>query len=193
MPAIDDWDEFEKKDKSGKVKADYEKAEKDLIAEHLELPYNDQGCTGDASETGLIKFIEPLFRKDINGAKRWPTDGIEGFRNAHPILKHTPRNDADPAHDYKIDFNSNIKFNLLIRDMNPAEKAPEFADDNITVYLKGAPDKVLVRCDKILYQNKARVLTDQVRKEILDANELFGNMGERVLGFSRFMLHPDMH
>jgi len=53
----------------------------------LKKHYVDQSVMGDASETGLVKFVEPLFRADINkGAPQWPTDGIEGYRNAHPIL-----------------------------------------------------------------------------------------------------------
>lgn len=35
-------------------------------------------------------------------------------------------------------------------------------------------------------------LTADVKKEVMDANELFGNMGERVLGFSRIKLNPEI-
>lgn len=74
--------------------------------------------------------------------------------------------------------------------MNPNNKNPQNADDNLFVFLKGAPDRVLPRCSSILVHGEPHELTAAHRKEVLDANELFGNMGERVLGFSRARLDP---
>lgn len=49
-----------------------------------------------------------------------------------------------------VPFNSEIKFNLFIRDMNPQNKHPQRKEDNLMVFLKGAPERVLARCNKIL-------------------------------------------
>ena len=66
----------------------------------------------------------------------------------------------------------------------------------MTVYLKGAPEKVLKRVSKILVQDPA---TKQLIEEDYDqiasfeteaANSRFGLMGERVLAFARAELDP---
>ena len=72
--------------------------------------------------------------------------------------------------------------------MNPADKKPTNIEDNLCIYLKGAPDRVLVRCNRIIVDGVIMDLTDEVVKEIEDANDKFGNMGERVLGFSKIEL-----
>lgn len=55
-----------------------------------------------------------------------------------------------------IPFNSDIKFNLFIRDMNKDNKTPENKDDNMMVIMKGAPDRIIDRCSKILIENEER-------------------------------------
>lgn len=72
--------------------------------------------------------------------------------------------------------------------MNASVKQPQRIEDNLCVFLKGAPDRVLERCNSILIAGVPCDLTEDIKKEILDANELFGNMGERVLGFSKIEL-----
>jgi sodium/potassium-transporting ATPase subunit alpha len=74
--------------------------------------------------------------------------------------------------------------------MNPAEAAPETATDNLCVFIKGAPDRIWTRCKTILVDNKPKPLTATVLQELEQANDLYGNMGERVLGFSRLYLDP---
>lgn len=76
----------------------------------------------------------------------------------HPILK----NEAGKKEPLKIDFSSLIKFNCLIRDMNPETKTPKTADDNIWIFLKGAPDRVWVRCTSILVDGKPEPLDPAV-------------------------------
>jgi len=46
-----------------------------------------------------------------------------------------------------IPFSSEIKFNLFIRDM---AKSDDSTNNNLCVYIKGAPERILVRCSKIL-------------------------------------------
>lgn len=73
--------------------------------------------------------------------------GIEGLRNKYPMAV----SGGDPA---MIPFSSEIKFNLIIRDMNTAVKNPTSADDNMFVFLKGAPERVIVRCSTMLVNGK---------------------------------------
>lgn len=49
-----------------------------------------------------------------------------------------------------IPFSSEIKFNLFVRDMNKKNLNPNKKEDNLVVLMKGAPDRVLKRCNKIL-------------------------------------------
>ena len=90
---------------------------------------------GDASETGLIKFIQPLLMDGDHGC--YSVGGLDEFREEYPSIAMIP-------------FSSDIKFNLIIRDMNPENQSPENSDENIWVFLKGAPERVLGRCSTIL-------------------------------------------
>lgn len=58
------------------------------------------------------------------------------------------------------------------------------------VILKGAPERVLNRCSKILINNEEQPFDDYWKKKVKKANDSFGNMGERVLAFARIHLDP---
>jgi len=59
----------------------FEDAEKELVAEENKKAWIKRCCEGDASETGLIKFIQPLLI-EAYGVK----DGINDFRKNHPTV-----------------------------------------------------------------------------------------------------------
>lgn len=130
---------------------------------------------GDASEAGLIKFCHPIC--DINEARRtYPTFSYIGADGNHT--------------EALIPFNSEIKFNMFIRDMNTDIRDPNNAKDNMTVFMKGAPERILSRCNKILIQGEVRDFDAEMQKEVNAANDAFGAMGERVLAFARYELDP---
>jgi sodium/potassium-transporting ATPase subunit alpha len=54
------------------------------------------------------------------------------------------------------------------------------------VCMKGAPERILSRCTKILINGEERDLDDYWRKIVNNANDAFGKMGERVLAFARY-------
>jgi Ca2+-transporting ATPase len=54
-----------------------------------------------------------------------------------------------------------------------------------TAYMKGAPETVLERCDRILVDGEERELTEEKKQEILDKNHEFARRALRVLGFAR--------
>lgn len=56
-----------------------------------------------------------------------------------------------------IPFSSDIKFNLIIRDMNCKEPTPASVDDNMYVYLKGAPERVVNRCSTLLVKGDKEI------------------------------------
>lgn len=64
-----------------------------VIAEGVKLQekedkknWNDQATKGDASETGLIKFVQPLFLEEENNHECFAKKGIEAYRADHPVL-----------------------------------------------------------------------------------------------------------
>lgn len=54
--------------------------------------------------------------------------------------------------------------------------------------MKGAPERILDRCNKILYKGEHRDLDDKLKEEFNNAYMELGGMGERVLGFCDFMV-----
>lgn len=54
--------------------------------------------------------------------------------------------------------------------------------------MKGAPERILDRCNKILYKGENRNLDDEMKEEFNNAYMELGSMGERVLGFCDLMV-----
>jgi len=184
LTKTEDWDKA-----TDKEKAEAAVIEKKLQEDEEKRDWVDKTVKGDASETGLLKFIVPLMLKEFNPDKNYPQEGLEPYRAENPVLKNKEGN-MDP---YEIKFSSDIKFNLMIRDMAPGNQKPTDAEDNLTVFLKGAPDRVHVRCTNIRENGKDVPMTANHVIAVENANTLFGNMGERVLGFSRLALDPKLY
>jgi len=146
-----------------------------LIAAEANMLYIRRHCKGDASETGLVQFAQPLF-------------DLEATRGQHPTHKYTV---AGKEKECLIPFSSDIKFNLFIRDMNPAQGAPSETENNLTVYMKGAPERILARCSRIYIGGEEVPFTEERRREVETANAKFGKLGERVLAFARYRLPSD--
>lgn len=100
-----------------------------IEAEHT-LPIKDKRVQGDASETGVIKFVQSL-------------NDLEEVRAKYPVHNYID-NATKVQVDCAIPFSSEIKFNLFVRDMR--------ADPNghLSVIMKGAPERILNRCSHIL-------------------------------------------
>jgi len=98
---------------------------------------------------------------------------------------HICKDAAGKESECLIPFSSEIKFNLFIRDMT---KSGEKDNDNLCVIMKGAPERILVRCSKILVGGEEVDFTPELRDEVTKANSDFGKLGERVLAFARCRL-----
>lgn len=94
--------------------------------------------------------------------------GLDGIRDTFPYAKGVDEVDA------LIPFSSDIKFNLIIRDMKKENQSPVDADDNMWIYLKGAPERVLNRCEKILIKGADAPFGDKELEETNAANEKYG-------------------
>jgi magnesium-transporting ATPase (P-type) len=65
--------------------------------------------------------------------------------------------------------------------------------DGLMVIMKGAPERILSRCSRILI-NGEEVAYDKEQQQIVQkANEYFGKMGERVLALAKFNLDPAIY
>lgn len=154
---------------------DQNEMKKRLISAEAKLLYTARHCKGDASETGLVQFAQAIM--DLNETRsRYPT--------------HSYKNSAGKETECLIPFSSDIKFNCFIRDMNKEVTNPTTADDNLCVFLKGAPERILTRCSKILINGEEVDFSETLRQEVNDANSKFGELGERVLAFARCKLDP---
>lgn len=87
-----------------------------------------------------------------------------------------------------IPFNSEIKFTMFIRDIEDMQESSK-----LMVLMKGAPERVLSRCSKILIQGKAVDFTDELRDQVNMVNNLLGQMGERVLAIAQYKLEPEVY
>jgi sodium/potassium-transporting ATPase subunit alpha len=138
------------------------------------LLYTLRHCKGDASETGLVQFAQGVM--DLNET-----------RKAHPT--HIYKNEAGKDTECLIPFSSDIKFNAFIRDMS--SQTAGGSDSQLTVFLKGAPERILTRCAKILIKGEEQDFSDELREEVNKANSTFGGLGERVLAFAKYTLPAD--
>jgi sodium/potassium-transporting ATPase subunit alpha len=84
---------------------------------------------------------------------------------------------------FEIPFNSTNKYQLSIHEL-PGE------NDRLLV-MKGATERLLEHCDKILINGEDVDLTDEWRGEISKSYDALGGMGERVLGFCDKVLTLD--
>lgn len=112
---------------------------------------------------------------------------LDETRMKYPTYKY---NNNDKETECLVPFSSDIKFNLFVRDMNTEIKNPAAGDidNNLCVYMKGAPERILSRCSTILVNGEEVPFTDELRRETNKENDSFGALGERVLAFARYRL-----
>jgi magnesium-transporting ATPase (P-type) len=74
--------------------------------------------------------------------------------------------------------------------MNVKALNPTNPKDGLCLFMKGAPERILRRCSKILINGQELPFDEAARKEVNDANDQFGRLGERVLAFAKVDLDP---
>lgn len=83
----------------------------------------------------MIKFVEPIV-------------GLEKERSKYPTFSYVVGDKKQV--EALIPFSSEIKFNMFVRDMNSKEGNPKTKKDGLCIFMKGAPERILNRCSKIL-------------------------------------------
>jgi len=127
---------------------------------------------GDASESGLIKFVQPI------------TD-LTSIRKFYPIHSYKKQDDQGDviSIDCEIPFNSLDKYNLMIRDLSNDK-----GEHSFLLIMKGAPERIWGRCSKILINGDEQEIDDFWGEQFDKANVTLGKNGERVLAFASIYL-----
>ncbi|GBC10190.1 hypothetical protein RclHR1_09410003 [Rhizophagus clarus] len=87
---------------------------------------------------------------------------------------------------FEIPFNSETKWALTIH-------KKKHDNGELTLYIKGAPERVLRLCSTILSGNDAIPLSDEHRKNYDEVYEFMASKGHRVLAFARLLLPGDKY
>merc|ERR1719249_606236 len=94
-----------------------------------------------------------------------PKDVVGSLRQASPKVAEIP-------------FNSTNKWQLSIHEVN----------NRYLLVMKGAPERILARCGKILINGEEQEMNDEWRGKYDKAYEYLGGLGERVLGFAQMWM-----
>ena len=113
---------------------------------------------GDASESAIIKFVEPI----------------------RPIKEYR----AACKRYCAIPFNSSNKWMLAIHE----QEGPNADSLPLFLMVKGAPERVMAMCTKIFLDGKEEELTEDLKHEMELHNETLARRGERVLAFAHMEL-----
>jgi sodium/potassium-transporting ATPase subunit alpha len=124
--------------------------------EHMDREPKKRGCMGDATESAMIKFVEEHWMAAS------PATTILDVRGACPKV-------------FEIPFSSKNKYALSIHDMQGATAAAHM------VYMKGAPERILDRCDTMLLDGQVVELTEARLFSIRDNLRTLMLQGQRVL------------
>jgi sodium/potassium-transporting ATPase subunit alpha len=76
---------------------------------------------------------------------------------------------------FSIPFNSRNKWALnMVR--IPGDP------NNYLVFIKGAPDYVIKKCGRYAYRDSEVIMDEDFQHDVMDANESFASLAERVIG-----------
>jgi len=165
---------------------------------HTQNMDSDSFRTFDTSDPAFVELLMGVY---LN------TDCI--FTDDNPdILKRTTKGDASEA--ALIKFAEEIKSIKEVRDMYKRHFIVPFNSTNkwmcsitsrilegenyeqeVTMYLKGAPEKVMDRCTSYIYNGKVYPMDENARKQFEIINNTLARRGERVLGFATCKLIKD--
>lgn len=153
-----------KKVKDREIRQYRDRARNELLDQEKTKMWKDRHTTGDASESGLIKFAEPIL-------------SLEDTRRKAP-MNVTPNETK-----CEIPFNSSIKYNVMIRDMRNYN-----GEESHIIMMKGAPERIWQRCSKVRVNGEDIERTEEWDEKFKQINSELGGLGERVLAFSRMRL-----
>jgi sodium/potassium-transporting ATPase subunit alpha len=136
--------------------------EKEHLANLNKKSWQERPAIGDASETALIKFFQPV-------------EDIKLTRSKRPVKV------MEDGSEGRIPFNSSWKYALTILDYKTE-------DSENCILIKGAPERIWGLCSFLSIDGKAVPIDEKWQAEFKKVNRFFGDGGERVLGFAKLHL-----
>ena len=130
-------------------------------------PWDERPVIGDAMETVLIKFIQPIV-------------DIMKTRSAFPVVRN-----EDGSYGI-IPYNNALKYNLSIC----SSPQKEF---NHAIIVKGQVNKILSMCDSLLLGGKAETLDAEWKRRLNETVENLQSRGEVVIAFARKYLPAEKY
>ncbi|ASQ89694.1 calcium-translocating P-type ATPase, SERCA-type [Prosthecochloris sp. GSB1] len=135
-------------------------------------------AASDAEELGLLFRIGAL----CNDAVADAGGGIFGDPTEAALLQSAKRGGQDPEMlRNQYPRRDDIGFDSERKMMSTLHEGPE---EGMVMFTKGAPDVLLGHCSRIMAGGEAVPLSDDMRRDILDANDAFASDALRVLGFA---------
>jgi sodium/potassium-transporting ATPase subunit alpha len=123
-----------------------------------DVPVGQRQILGDATETGLVRFA----------GENLKTKAFDEMPSLYPKV-------------FEIPFNSENKYAMTIHEK-------EHEHGSLTLYVKGAPERVLTLCDTILTEKGTVPLTDQHNTLFQETYSFMAGQGHRVLAFAQLLL-----
>jgi sodium/potassium-transporting ATPase subunit alpha len=126
---------------------------------------------GNASEAAMIKFVHPL-------SKDSDVDVNRALAPAETVIPFNSKN------KYQVHVHVDAQYNAAGTTLST--KPDEILKNNKgnrMVYMKGAPERILARCDKQMVNGKITSMSEEDRKKIDDLNMKLAENGLRVLAF----------
>lgn len=145
--------------------------------------------SGDASESAMIKFSQeqPLFDDEcykIAGVDKAsdPCPGINKARLSYPAISCEVEGTKKT---WEIQFNSKNKYQVSVH------KQP--GSDAALLLMKGAPERILNRCDFAWEKGERVPMTPELRQSYEELNLELAAMGRRCLAFAEHELDPEKY
>uniref|UniRef100_A0A4W4HB57 Sodium/potassium-transporting ATPase subunit alpha n=1 Tax=Electrophorus electricus TaxID=8005 RepID=A0A4W4HB57_ELEEL len=132
-----------------------------FLADQNDVPILKRDVAGDASESALLKCIELC------------CGSVKAIRDKYSKVAEIP-------------FNSTNKYQVSVH-----KNADTTSKAKYILVMKGAPERILERCNNILMHGKEMPLDDEMKDAFQNAYMELGGLGERVLGFCHQYLPPE--
>jgi sodium/potassium-transporting ATPase subunit alpha len=143
---------------------------------------------GNASEIALLRMVG-TDEQEAN------FDDVDDYRELHPLKFEIPFNSDNKwqmsIHGQPDDIEEAIEKVRAARGKGKEPKFPKAKTAPYVVTIKGAPERVLAMCSKILLEGKESDITEEDQTHFDTAYTTLASTGRRVLGFAYKELDRD--
>ena len=95
--------------------------------------------------------------------------------------RDVPEDQAKVGKLFEVPFSSATKWHMTVH------RLPH-ANGELTVFIKGAPERIVAMCSSLLVGENATDWTEGIQREYESGYEHFASQGRRVLGFARYLV-----